>query len=188
MGSILGWGSKIPHATEQLSTQATARRVHALQCKIPHDARKIPCAPVLAGQPSILLSLGFSAQDPCVLLFSRSSICGPWATHSESGGWSNIFLFCCCAVSFWMGRQAPLLVLCLFSTLPLMLTPQKPAPLHPSHTFCLQASGIHLQSAFAVVLILLKAEGSFERKASVLLILTALKMNVLDNLLLKAKL
>ena len=97
-----------------------------------------------------------------------------------------MFLFCCCAVSFWMGRQAPLLVLCLFFTLPPTLNPQKPVLLHPTHTFCLQASGIHLQTIFAVVLVLLKAEGSFKRKASVLLILTALKMNVLDNLLLKA--
>ena len=37
---IPGGGTKIPHASEQLSLN-TATRVHALQGKIPHGATKI---------------------------------------------------------------------------------------------------------------------------------------------------
>ena len=42
-GSIPGQGTKIPHALEQLSRQATAG-VSAPQRKIPNDAMRIPCA------------------------------------------------------------------------------------------------------------------------------------------------
>ena len=42
-GSIPGRGTKIPHALEQLSHQATAG-VSAPQRKIPHDAMRILCA------------------------------------------------------------------------------------------------------------------------------------------------
>ena len=54
IGSVPGWGTKIPHAVEQLSLPATAteprcsgthvtqlQRVHVLQQKMPHVATKI---------------------------------------------------------------------------------------------------------------------------------------------------
>ena len=41
--SIPGRGTKIPHALEQLSLQATAG-VSAPQRKIPHNAMRVPCA------------------------------------------------------------------------------------------------------------------------------------------------
>ena len=51
MDSIPGWGTRIPHATEQQSPQVTTTepthhnwRLCAVQEKVPHDALKILCA------------------------------------------------------------------------------------------------------------------------------------------------
>ena len=47
MGSMPGWGTKVPHTAEQLSPHTATvesehhnERIHALQGKSPHDATK----------------------------------------------------------------------------------------------------------------------------------------------------
>ena len=44
-GLIPGWGTKIPHAVEQLKLCATAR-VHVLQRRIPREENKIRCSKI----------------------------------------------------------------------------------------------------------------------------------------------
>ena len=185
MGSILGWGSKILHATEQVSLHATAResmrcnaRFHMMQERS-HVLRRLQVS------HQFYFLLGPGPKSP---VYFRSQV-APFVDHGQhiQSLEDGAIYFFSVAAQFpfgWVGRH-------LFLSSAFFY----PSPYALPSEACPASSYPHLLSSgqwdpfattFAVVLILLKADGSFKRKASVLLILTALKMNVLDNLLLKA--